>query len=243
MELSKKQDISFYQFPNLNIPHAFLGREYNFASTLSSDELSSQYKKVETILEVDKIALVHQTHSNKVKMVTKENYRDMEECDGMLTNEKGIALATKVADCQEILLYDAKKKVIGNIHSGWKGTLGRIVINAITLMQEEYSSNVKDIQVYFCPSICQECFEVKEDVYLLFKDSFDDIVVDQYIRYEKDNYYIDTIGINEELLLKEGILKENITNSHLCTKCFSNLFHSYRVDKENAGRNLAVICL
>ena len=169
----------------------------------------------------------------------------MDACDGLLTNEKGIALATRVADCQAILLYDEVKQVIGNIHSGWKGTLGRIIIHAISLMKKHYGCDMKNIKIFFCPSICQNCFEVREDVYQQFKDTFIDIDVNKYIRYSQgtERFYIDTIGINEELLVKEGILKENIVKSNLCTKCLSTSFHSYRVDKEDVGRNLAIVSL
>lgn len=245
MQRVNKQSVNFYEFKELKVPHAFLGREYNFLSSLSRKELSLQYENVKKVMGVDKIALVNQIHSNQIKIVTKENYLESNASDGMLTNEKGIALATKVADCQAILLYDEKRQVIGNIHSGWKGTVGRILQTAITLMQDTYACEVKDIKVYFCPSICQDCFEVKEDVYLLFKETFLDIDLDQFVFYskEKDRYFIDTVGINKELVLQEGILKENIIVSELCTKCNPTLFHSYRVDKENSGRNLAIICL
>lgn len=207
--------------------------------------LSLQYEKVKKILNTSCIAKVHQIHSNQVKIVTKENYTKEEEYDGMLTNEKGIALAIKVADCQGIFLYDAKREVIGAIHSGWKGTLGRIVINAIELMEKEYGSKVEDIEVYFCPSLCQDCFKVHEDVYTLFQDAFKDIDVNKYIDYsfEEKIWMIDTLGININLLQNKGILIKNIHESEMCTKCLSLSFHSYRKEDKDAGRNLAVLTL
>ena len=44
----------------------------------------------------------------------------------------------------------------------------------------------------------------------------------------------------ERKAVKE-LRKENIIDSNICTVCNSNLFHSYRVDKENSGRNMAII--
>ena len=48
---------------------------------------------------------------------------------------------------------------------------------------------------------------------------------------------------NQELLKKEGLKPENIIDSNICTMCHPEYFHSYRVDKENSGRNAAIISL
>lgn len=50
------------------------------------------------------------------------------------------------------------KGVIGNIHSGWRGTLKRIIKNAIHLMEENFHCNPSDIEIYICPSILKCCF-------------------------------------------------------------------------------------
>ena len=63
------------------------------------------------------------------------------------------------------------------------------------------------------------------------------------IQEKKNKYLIDTNIINRKLLEKIGIPKENIIESQICTVCNSNQMHSYRIDKENAGRNTAIIGL
>ena len=59
----------------------------------------------------------------------------------------------------------------------------------------------------------------------------------------KKKYFIDTTKINETLLEKAGLKKENIVDSNICTVCNSQYFHSYRTDKEASGRNAALINL
>lgn len=231
--------------------HLFSKKPFNFNRKLLDEEnINEEYKEIFKLLKYEpkKIATPHQTHSNNVIVVDETNINDtFEETDGLITNLKGIALITVTADCQAILLYDKNKKLIANIHSGWKGTLNQILKNAVNLMIDKYDSNVKDIKMYICPSIRKCCFEVDKDVRDLFKEKFQ-IEESKYIfkgeiKDGKEKYFIDTIKLNMLLAEGMGILKENIFESNICTKCKSDKFHSYRKDKDESGRNLALIVL
>ena len=113
-----------------NVISLFIHKPYNFKrDTVSELEIQNQFKKIENAINYNfnNILRPHQTHSNNVQIVNENNINDsFDNVDGLITNLKGVALCTQVADCQSILLYDTKNKVIGNIHSGWKGTLTRI---------------------------------------------------------------------------------------------------------------------
>ena len=102
--------------------------------------------------------------------------------DAMITNLRDVGLAIKVADCQAILLYDEKNKVIANVHSGWKGTVEKILGNVIDTMITDYNCDTKNIKAYICPSILQDHFEVDKDVYDIFKEKFSKI--DKYTIYK-----------------------------------------------------------
>lgn len=235
-----------------NVTGLFINKPYNFKrDTISEQEMKNQFEKVEheTGIIFKKFLLPYQTHSNNVIVVDGNNYQDeFYNVDGLITNMKGVALCTFLADCQGILLYDKKNNVIGNVHSGWKGTLSRISTNAVNIMKEKFSSNPEDIIVYISPSIHKCCFEVDEELKKEFEEEFSDIKKDDlYIKGEiKDNkqkYFIDTIEINKRVLLNLGIKEENINISDLCSMCNSNEIHSYRKDKPNDGRNLLLIAL
>lgn len=214
--------------------------------------IKSQYNDLKNILGINlttsKIIKPVQKHTINVQIVDETNINNyFDNTDGLITNLKNVALATSLADCQGILIYDPNKRVIGNVHSGWRGTLKRIVINAIHLMEEKFNSNPADIEIYICPSILKCCFEVDEDVDILFRNEFNDINIDEFIetkdKTKNQKFYIDTVGINKAVLVKEGIKQENIITSNICTKCNSDKIHSYRADGKNAGRNLSIIMM
>lgn len=184
-----------------------------------------------------KILKVNQIHSNKVINFTKENIDIKYDADGLVTTLDNVALVIKTADCQSILLYDKTKKVIGNIHAGWKGTLNKIIDNALNIFIEEYHSNPKDIIACINPSLLKCCSEFSVNEYELFKREFSKFIE------KKDNakYIIDLTNINRYLMLKKGLKEENIFISNLCTSCNNHFFYSYRKDNHTKDRNISII--
>ena len=112
-------------------------------------------------------------------------------------------------------------------------------------MIEEYNCNPKDIICCIGPCIRKCHFEVSEDVKDLFEKEFQDMEdINQIItcnNEEEQKYIIDTTKINENMMKDIGLLEENIIDSRICTVCNNNSMHSYRVQKELAGRNTAIL--
>jgi len=203
---------------------------------LMDEDLEKNYDIISKILEFDKtkIKRTKQTHTDNVETI--ENFSEAIETDGIITNKTDYVLLTTSADCTSFLLYDPVKKVIGSIHSGWRGTYKEIIKKAIEKMQNEYETKLENVICCICPSIRKCCFEVKEDVETLFKEKFENAII-------KNNgkTYIDTVKINIDLLKNIGLKEENIIDSNICTMCNQNKFHSYRAHKESTGRNAAII--
>ena len=236
-------------FNNLKVVNCFTLKPYNFRdSQVSNEEQQKQYIQIKNDLNFDADIFIkaNQTHTNNVAIVTKENINDkFLNIDGLITNLKNVALVTSLADCGGILLYDSKKEVIGNVHSGWKGTLNKIVENAVNLMIKTFNSNPEDIEAYIAPSILKCCFEVDLDVVDMFKEKFnniDDLITLGEMK-DKQKYYIDTVELNKRILLNLGLKEENINLSNLCSKCNNDIIHSHRGDGIDSGRNIAIICM
>lgn len=168
------------------------------------------------------------------------------DTDGLTTNRKDKILSLTFADCMPIYLFDENKKVIGNIHSGWRGTTKKIAGKAIEFMKQNYGSDPKDIVCVIGPTIRKCHFEVRQDVRDIFYNEFKYMKnINDIIEYNQDTktYFIDAVQINKNLLAETGIPEKNIIDSKVCTCCNSNIIHSYRTEGKNSGRNTAIIAL
>ena len=253
-----KNGISYLQFKKLLeydhiLKHCFTLKPLDFGSNNTFEKNQTKYLKnynnicKELELEANQILRPYQTHTDTIKKVDKNIagifLEDFKDVDGLITNKKDITLSLVYADCIPLYFFDPQKKVIANIHSGWKGTLKQIGKKAAIKMIEEYNCNPKDIICCIGPSIGKCHFEVEEDVAKMFYDTFKQTKRINEIIEKKEKYHIDTVLINRIMLEEVGLLSENIIESKICTVCSNNLIHSYRKEKEEAGRNSSLIVL
>ena len=250
-----KNGVSYLQFKMLNslgVKHAYVLKCEGFKLTQgqrSREEEEAIYKPICDAIDIDASTIVRpiQTHTDKSVCLDKVLERFLlKDVDAVITDKKDIALATTNADCILYLLYDKEKKVVANVHSGWKGSYQRIVEKTIDKMNEEYGCKPEDIIVCICPSIRKCCFEVDEDVKEMFADKFsflDDI--NKYILngYTDGKFYIDTVGINNRLLINKGIQEMNIYDSGICSFCNSDIVHSFRFEGKGYEYSSAIISL
>ena len=142
------------------------------------------------------------------------------------------------------MFFDPKKRVIANVHSGWKGTLQEISVKAVDKMKKEFDCDPKDIIVCICPSIRKCHFEVDEDVYTMFYNKFQKLGnIDEFIEEKQGKWYIDTVLINKIILKQAGILEENIEDCGICSVCNKEKIHSYRAEGKEYGLATAMISL
>lgn len=249
----KKGNVEYIQFKKLLEHYDKIQHCYTLIGNNNTYEVndSENYKELYDKLQLDINKLVkinNQIHSNLVEVVEDEN-KIYTQIDGLVTNKKGLSFALRFADCTPIFLYDPIKNVIGDIHSGWRGTVGRIAISGAKSMIDTYNCNPKDIIACIGPCIGKCHFKVDEDVKDIFYKNFsymkeiDEIIIKGNIEEKKQKYYIDTNIININLLKEMGIQKENIIESGICTACNPDIMHSHRINKEKAGRNVAIIGL
>lgn len=156
------------------------------------------------------------------------------DSDGAITDIPDVLLTSMHADCIPLFFYDPVKKVIGMVHSGWKGTVKEIGRITSEKMQSVYGCDPADILVHIGPGISACCFEVDKDVYEMFKDP----------KYTTKGikYYIDLKHYNKRMLMDTGIKEENITISDHCT-CCEELFDSYRRNgsKQRMGGGICLL--
>lgn len=220
----------------------------NLSFTRGDEEAKvyENYRRISDVLEcsMEDFVCSHQTHTANIRKVTKKDrgkgliwQMDYQDIDGLVTDEKGICLALFFADCVPVYFVDPTKKVIGLAHSGWKGTVGRISENMVRIMTEDYGCEKGDIKVAIGPSICQDCYEVSEDVANAFLEAFPGCDCEDILMNGKSvgKFQLNLWAAVTRTLVESGIPKENIVTTDICTCCNPELLFSHRASHGERG--------
>ena len=241
-----------------SIRHCFFSRKNGFSTGNyeslncglgSNDKRENVIKNLEFVskkigCKKESLITLNQKHSNKV--IHFNNQKSVENKltgDAIVSEVKNVGISILTADCAPILFYDPIKKIIGCVHSGWKGALNGIINNTIKKFNE-LNSNNNDLISIVGPCIGKENYEVKDDLYKKF--------VDQDVKYKN---FFEKIGDNKYMFDLRGVINKklsdlnikNIENININTFSKKEFFYSYRrsiVNKENDyGRCISVIIM
>ena len=201
-------------------------------------------------VDLDDLVMPRQTHSCRVAVVD-ERFRSLdidkqeqalEGVDALVTKLQGVVIGVNTADCVPIVLVDEQAGVIAVAHAGWRGTVGRIAKAVVEEMCHQGAS-AKRIQAAMGPSICQECFEVGDEVVEAFKQArfnLDDMVTRNPVTGKA---HIDLRAANRAVLVAAGVPVGNIAMSQHCSRCEHQRFFSARRLGINSGRTFTGIYL
>lgn len=206
---------------------------------------------------------LRQLHSSVIHAVNAAPRRLLSG-DGLLTSRPGLLLGIGTADCLPILLADKKRRAVGALHAGWRGTLARIAEKGVGEMRRQYGSRPEDLVAAIGPGIHRCCYQVGEEVReqfasqfayadALFEEVFDSEAL--HLKYPllflnqrapghgepPRGLHLDLVEANRQQLLEAGIAEQSLTISELCTACRTDLLFSYRKERGKTGRMLAVI--
>jgi YfiH family protein len=184
-------------------------------------------------LDWNNVALQKQTHSDIVKVITAAGFTG--EGDAMLTEKPNIGLAVSSGDCCAIFLFDKKNKVIGGVHSGWRGTEKRILAKTLAKCRDAWHTAPEHIIAYLAPSITWKNYEVGAEVAAKFPG--------RYVKQVDGKLFLDIISVNHDILLDFGVPPEQIEVSPYCSFERKDLLHSYRRDGAKSGRAYGIIYL
>ena len=239
-----------------NIKHCFFSRKNGFSKghyaslncgLESGDKKENVLKNLNLVSQKigckdELLITLNQTHSNKVVYFENESsIKNKLSGDAIVTKVKNIGIGILTADCAPILLCDPHKKIIGCIHSGWKGALNGVIRNAIKKFYE-LNSNKDDLIAVIGPCIKKENYEVKADFYKRFI-SQNRSNNEFFTKIEENKYIFDLRAfINKEI---SDLNVRNIENIELDTFSEKETFYSYRrscLKKEkDYGRCISVI--
>lgn len=186
---------------------------------------------VREILGIKKLISSKQVHGDQVLAVPAEP-ADL-ECDGLVTSEADVGLLIKHADCQAAIFYDPIRKVIANVHCGWRGSVANIYAKTIEHLVRRFHCKAADLIVCISPSLGPEKAEFINHRFEL-PPAF-------YPFQIRENYF-DFWEISKMQLRSCGVLDQHIEVAGLCTYAGENDFFSHRREKKT-GRHGTVVAL
>jgi YfiH family protein len=163
-------------------------------------------------------------------------------CDAIVSNAAGVLAGVKTADCVPILIGDPNTGAFAAVHAGWRGTLAGVAIKGLNRMITEYQTNPRDVRVAIGPAAADCCYEVGTDVIEAFRNSFPS--QDLFTETRTNHACIDLLQANRSQLISAGVDPDKIHIAPLCTMCHTDLFFSYRREKNvrgKVGRLMSVI--
>lgn len=191
-----------------------------------------------------------QIHSDRIRYVTRENAGEgtLREvpypCDGFVTNQPGITLLVRVADCAPVLLVGVTESgapLIGAVHAGWRGTAAGISAKAVSMLRKMGAMEVR-AAVGACIHDC--CYQVGEELRDTVAELRGITFADRYVTARDGALYADIAGMNRELLLDAGAAQVDVCGE--CTRCNPNLYHSHRATggvRGTMGAGVGIVCV
>ena len=248
-----------YQSKNLrkfrNIKHFFFSKKNGYSKGIykslncgkgSKDSKNNIKKNLNFIakkmsVRSDNLILMHQTHSNKVIEIKKNNYKKKIFADAMITKAKGFSISVLTADCVPIILYDAKNKIIGCIHAGWRGAFNEIIKNTIFKIKKIGKNN--KIYASVGPCIGSKNYEVDNVFYNKFvsKNRKNKIY---FSNKNKSKMIFNLRGYVTDKLKELKVIVDQVNHDTFAEK---NNFFSFRrsskLKQKDYGRCISTICM
>ena len=231
---SKKGGFSKGLYKSLNCGRGSKDKKKNILKNLMYVAKKIQIKK-------NKLILMHQTHSNKVIEIKKNNYRSKIESDAIITKMKGFALGVMTADCVPIIIYDNKNNIIACVHAGWRGALSGIIENTIKKIKKISFKN--EIFASVGPCIGKKSYEVDFRFYKKFVARS----INNKVYFKNKNKRKKLFNLRK--FVADKLLRLNVKIDHVNYDTYSekNNFFSFRrsqkLRENDYGRCLSVISL
>ena len=285
MRQQKTGEVEYLTFPLLSaqpgIIHAFSTRRggasqgiyasMNLSFTRGDEpqRVQENFRRMAAVLctDVNHMVCTFQTHTTNIRrvchgdggkgIVCERGYTDV---DGLVTDDKELCLVCFFADCVPLYFVDPKHGAIGLAHSGWRGTVAGMGRRMAERMEQEFGTRVQDLVAAVGPSICQDCYEVSEEVAEQFRQMEASISGSRELLQEltaqkayphrqilkpgkeAGKYQLDLWLANLLILRAAGIPLAQIQVTDVCTCCNRDYLFSHRASQGKRG-NLAAFLM
>ena len=179
-----------------------------------------------------------QNHGTSIQAVDRQYLRSgdpvvtqPEPADALLTAEPDLHLCIQTADCQAVLLVDPRRRVVANVHCGWRGSVADILGKSVARMATEFGCRPAEMLAAIGPSLGPCCAEFV---------NYEQEIPRPLWRFRVGPDHFDFWQISRYQLERAGLPTNNVDVANLCTRCNPHLFFSYRAARRT-GRMAALI--
>jgi hypothetical protein len=215
-----------------------------YTSWDSAERITENRRRFLSALNIEhsRLATLRQIHSNRVYII-EDNFTEgnQSEGDAFTTRVRGISLAVQTADCLPVLIADPANRAIAAVHSGWRGTLSRVLFQTVQEMEKAFGSRPPDLITAVGPGIRACCFEVGLDVAERFEQEYPGSGIVKPAAPNTGKYLVDLGRALDIQLSSAGVQEKNRHDLNACTCCNPDIFFSYRAEGTASGRMMALI--
>ena len=209
------------------------GFEQRVAPGARETNEESRVRVGRALREVGRLLLLTQVHG---ATVVEAPWEGAPEADAAVAAAPGWVLGVKTADCLPVLLVDPRRQLVAAIHAGWRGTAAGVAARAVDALVA-HGSRPEHMVAALGPGIGPCCYEVGEEL----RAAFGPRGAAFFRPGPNGRPHLDVRAANVRQLLEAGLLPETIHHVADCTRCRSDLYHSYRRDGKAAGRMVSFV--
>ncbi len=182
-------------------------------------------------LGVDRLVRMTQVHGADVAWTDSVAAGEIPVVDALLTDQVGVGVLVRVADCTPIVLVGLDEPVAGVVHCGREGLVQGVVPAAVSAIRDR---GAESLEAWVGPRACGKCYEVPEAM----ADAVAAAAPDARSTTSWGTPALD-IGAGVVAQLNELGVRVNDLGEHGCT-IEDEQFFSYRRQGQDSGRFGAV---
>jgi YfiH family protein len=234
----QKKKILYFRYPRLslnrNLVHGVFTRHgglsdppyesLNTSYTVGDrpEKVTGNLTRIKEVIGAHRLIFMNQSHGDHILLLRKGLHipcGEIPSADAVITDIPGLAAMVNQADCQAVILFDPTRRVVANVHCGWRGHVQNILKRTVIRMTDTFGCKASDLLAAIGPSLgpcCAEFVSYKE----IFPATFQAFMV-------RENHF-DLWSTSRRQLERAGLRKENIEIAGICSRCCTDLFYSYR---------------
>jgi YfiH family protein len=162
--------------------------------------------------------------------------------DALVTDQPGVLVTVRTADCVPVLIHDPKRRVVAAVHAGWRGAVAGILPRTLALLTQRFHSAPSSLHIGIGPSVGACCYEVDAPVLEQLRQACPDwrTVAEETGR---EKAMLDLKALVSLQAQRAGVAPERIGSVNVCTVGHPELFYSYRREGKVIGAMVSGIML